>query len=67
MDAIPRTSLLPRHAEGCGHHKMRRRSVTDKLIDQGRAGNKGCYLASWAFLLAVVALIVFGFKSCLGW
>lgn len=45
----------------------RRRSVTDKLIDQGRAGNKGCYLASWAFLLAVVALIVFGFKSCLGW
>lgn len=45
----------------------RRRSVTDKLIDQGRAGNKGCYVASWAFLLALVTLVVFGLKSCFGW
>lgn len=45
----------------------RRRSVTDKLIEQGRARNKGCYVASWAVLLAVVVLVVFGLKSCLGW
>lgn len=45
----------------------RRRSVTDKLVEQGRAGNKGCYVASWVVLLAVVALIVFGLKSCFGW
>ena len=45
----------------------RRRSVTDKLIDQGRSGNKGCYVVSWAFLLVVVALVVIGLKSCFGW
>ena len=45
----------------------RRRSVTDKLIAQGRSGNKGCYIASWIVLLAVVALLVFAFKSCVGW
>lgn len=37
----------------------RRRSVTDKLVEQGRAGNKGCYIVSWVFLLALVALIVY--------
>lgn len=36
----------------------RRRSVTDKLVEQGRAGNKGCYVISWVFLLALVALVV---------
>ncbi len=45
----------------------RRRSVTDKLVEQGRSGNKGCYVASWAVLLILVALIVFGLKSCFGW
>lgn len=45
----------------------RRRGVTDRLIEQGRAGNKGCYVISWIFLLAVVALIVFAAKSCMGW
>lgn len=37
----------------------RRRSMTDKLVEQGRAGNKGCYVLSWVFLLALVAGIVF--------
>lgn len=37
----------------------RRRSMTDKLIEQGRAGNKGCYFISWAFLLVIVALVVY--------
>ena len=37
----------------------RRRSMTDRLVEQGRAGNKGCYIVSWIFLLALVALIVY--------
>lgn len=41
-----------------------KRSVSERLIEQGRKGNKGCYLVSWAFLLALVALVIFGLKSC---
>lgn len=60
------TVSLPDTQKGMAIIK-RRRSVTDKLIEQGRAGNKGCYVLSWVFLLALVALIVFGAKSCFGW
>lgn len=42
----------------------RERKMSEKLIDQGRKGNKGCYVASWAFIALVVAGIVFGLKSC---
>lgn len=38
--------------------------MSEKLIEQSRKGNKGCYVASWAFLLVLVALIIFGLKSC---
>ena len=41
-----------------------RRKMSEKLIEQGRKGNKGCYVVSWAFLLAMVALALFGLKSC---
>ena len=41
-----------------------RRSMMDKTVELGRSGNKGCYIVSWAFLLIVVALIIFGLKSC---
>lgn len=41
-----------------------RRKMSEKLIEQGRKGNKGCYAISWAFLLALVALVLFGLKSC---
>lgn len=40
------------------------RKVSEKLIEQGRKGNKGCYLVSWLFILLVVALMLFGFKAC---
>ncbi len=39
-------------------------SFMDGMVQQGRAGNKGCYAISWAFLLALVAAIIFGLKSC---
>lgn len=41
-----------------------RRSMTDKLIETGRSGNKGCFIASWIFLLALVAVLLFALKSC---
>ena len=41
-----------------------RRSVSEKMIEQGRKGNKGCYIVSWVFLLALVAGVLFGLKSC---
>lgn len=40
------------------------RSITDRLVEESRKGNKGCYLLSWAFLLSVVAFAIFGMKSC---
>ncbi len=39
-------------------------SFMDGMVQQGRAGNKGCYAISWVFLLAMVAAILFGLKSC---
>ena len=41
-----------------------RRKMSEKLIEQGRKGNKGCYAVSWLFLLALVALALFSLKSC---
>lgn len=41
----------------------RRRKLSEKVIEQGRKGNKGCYAVSWAFLLLVVAGILFGLKA----
>ena len=41
-----------------------RESFKESLIEQARKGNKGCYFVSWAFLLALVALLIFGLHSC---
>lgn len=41
-----------------------KRSVSEKLIEQGRKGNKGCYVMSWAFIIALVAALLFGLKAC---
>jgi hypothetical protein len=37
----------------------KRQSTLDKLIEQGRNKNKGCYLFSWIFILLIVFLVVF--------
>lgn len=42
-------------------------SLSEKAIEKGRAGNKGCYAISWAFIIVVVAGIVFLIKTLLGW
>lgn len=41
-----------------------KRSFSDDMIEQGRKGNKGCYILSWAFLIALVVLVIVGLKSC---
>lgn len=54
---------LPEKKKGTAFVKTER-SSTEKLVDQARKGNKGCMIASWAFLLALVALVVSGLHSC---
>ena len=54
---------LPKKAKGTAIMKSKR-SLNEKLIEQGRKGNIGCYIVSWAFLLGLVALLIFGLKSC---
>ena len=38
----------------------RRLSFGDKMIEQGRKGSAGCYIASWIFVLSLVLLVVLG-------
>lgn len=42
----------------------KRRSLMDGVVEQGRKGNIGCYIISWAILLGIVALVVYAFVSC---
>lgn len=59
------TKTIPMPAKEKGTAILKcRRSVTDRLIETGRTGNKGCYIASWAFLLVLIAAIIFALKSC---
>lgn len=41
-----------------------REKFSEKMIEQGRKKNVGCYIVSWVFLLAVVTLVLVGLKSC---
>ncbi len=49
----------PKLAGGTVYLKKRAR-LSEKIIEQGRARNKGCYAISILFICAVCALIVFG-------
>lgn len=57
------TVPMPKAEQGTAILK-RRRNMMDKVVEVGRSGNKGCFFASWIFLLALVALVVFGAHSC---
>ncbi len=35
-------------------------SMSEKMIEQGRARNRGCYVVSWLFIALVVVAIVYG-------
>ena len=57
------TAPMPSKKKGTVIMKSKR-SVSEKLIEQGRKGNKGCYVVSWAFIIALVAALLFGLKAC---
>ena len=57
------TVPLPKSEKGTAYLKQRRK-LSERMIDKGRAGNKGCYVVSWVFLLALVTLVVFLVYSC---
>ena len=54
---------LPKKKKGTAWVKTER-SGTEALVEQARKGNIGCTITSWIFLLALVALLVFGLHSC---
>lgn len=63
---IPKQTVpMPDKSKGMAIMKSHRK-LSDKLIEQGRRGNKGCYVVSWVFLLIIVALLVFALKTCMG-
>ena len=57
--------ILPDQDKGKTYIKRRKR-MAEKLADQGRAGNIGCYIASWAFIVIIVAAIVLGILAMMG-
>lgn len=54
---------LPKKEKGTTWVKTER-TGTEALVEQARKGNIGCTIGAWAFLLVLVALIVFGLHSC---
>lgn len=58
-----KTIPLPDKMPGTALVKTRLLS-SEKLIEQGRAKNKGCYLGSILFFVAIIVGIVFGLRSC---
>lgn len=52
------TVALPKKETGMAVLKDHR-SMSEKMIEQGRAGNKGCYTVSILFIVVVVALIAY--------
>lgn len=41
-----------------------KQSMTEKLVEQGRARNKGCYLGTFVVFALVIAGVLFGLHSC---
>lgn len=40
------------------------RTPNEHLIEQSRAGNKGCYVISWAFIILLAAALLYTLHSC---
>lgn len=40
-----------------------RQKLSEKMIEQGRRGNIGCYIVSWVIILAFIAAVAFGLHS----
>lgn len=59
------TSPYPTENHGAAVVK-RKLSASEKMIEQGRKKNPGCYVISWAFIIACIVGVIFLIKSC-GW
>ena len=53
-DTVP----LPKKTTGMAVLKNHQ-SISEKMIEQGRARNRGCYVVSWLFIAVVVVAVVF--------
>ena len=60
-DTVP----LPKKKTGMAVLKDHQ-SISEKMIEQGRAKNKGCYAISWIFIIAVVAAAAYGIARLIG-
>jgi len=59
-DWVPKDTVpLPKKETGMAILKDRQ-SVSEKMIEQGRAGNKGCYAVSWVFIALLVVAALYG-------
>lgn len=54
---------LPQLKKGATFIKTERTS-TDKLVAQARKSRIGCTVVSWAFIIIVIAVIIFAMRSC---
>ena len=57
------TVALPDKKKGMAVLKDQR-SISEKMIEQGRARNRGCYVVSWAFIVIVVLVAAYLVGSC---
>lgn len=57
-----KTEPLPEKTQGFAIIKARR-LFSERMIEQGRKGNPGCYAVSIGFIIAVIALIAWGALS----
>ena len=63
-DWIPKkTHSFPKNDEGTVMVKTQL-MMSERVVEQGRKGNVGCYIVTVIFWIAVIALIIFGLKSC---
>ena len=60
-DTVP----LPKKEKGMAVLKDHQ-SMSEKMIEQGRARNPGCYVISWAFIVIAVIAIAYGIAKFAG-
>lgn len=63
---LPSKNVLEKLQKSEGMVMKGSRSMSEKIIEQGRAGNKGCYVVSWAFIALLAAGALFLLKGLLG-
>lgn len=56
------TVALPKKETGMAILKDHQ-SMSEKMIEQGRAKNIGCYVISWLFIILIVAAIAYGLHT----